>query len=67
MTAQIPNTQIVHPIRIKLPMDGIKRIINRMIVRKQKRVLMELPDYLLRDVGLTRYDVAEELNRPFWR
>ena len=71
MTAQVPNTQIVHPIRIRLPMDAakraVKRVIDRMIERKQKRMLMELPEYLLRDIGVTRYDIAQDLNRPFWR
>lgn len=67
MTAQVTNTQFAHPIRIKLPINAIKRVIDRMIERKQKRMLMEMPEYLLRDIGVTRYDIAQELNRPFWR
>jgi uncharacterized protein YjiS (DUF1127 family) len=33
----------------------------------QRRRLSELPDYLLRDVGLTRADVEREVAKPFWR
>ncbi|MCH8551206.1 MAG: DUF1127 domain-containing protein [Natronospirillum sp.] len=71
MTAQVPNTPVVHPIRITLPLAAIKRlatrIVERMIERKSKRMLMEMPEYLLRDIGVTRYDIAQDLNRPFWR
>jgi len=32
-----------------------------------RRHLAEMPDYMLRDVGLTRLDVAPEVRKPFWR
>jgi len=32
-----------------------------------RRVLAELDDHLLRDIGLTRADVQRELAKPFWR
>ncbi|MEX1056699.1 MAG: DUF1127 domain-containing protein [Natronospirillum sp.] len=68
MTAQVPNTApMMHPIRIKLPVAAMKKMAERMINRRQQRVLMELPEYLLRDIGVTRYEVAQEVNRPFWR
>ncbi|MEZ5932549.1 MAG: DUF1127 domain-containing protein [Alphaproteobacteria bacterium] len=42
--------------------------INRWATRhaQQKRLAM-LDDRLLRDVGLTRQDVIDEQNKPFWR
>jgi uncharacterized protein YjiS (DUF1127 family) len=35
--------------------------------RRQRRALAELDDRLLRDIGVTRYDVAREASKPFWR
>lgn len=76
MTAQVPNTNTIHipggaslthPIRVKFPTAGMKKIIARMVHRRQQRVLMEMPDYLLRDIGKNRYDIAQEVNTPFWR
>jgi len=32
-----------------------------------RRELAELDDYMLRDIGLTRTDVAREADKPFWR
>ena len=34
---------------------------------RQRRALTLLSDELLRDVGLTRNDVAREFGKPFWR
>lgn len=34
--------------------------------REHRRHLMQLPDYLLEDIGLTRKDVVEESNKAFW-
>jgi uncharacterized protein YjiS (DUF1127 family) len=33
----------------------------------QRRALAMLDDRLLRDIGLTRFDVANEIRKPFWR
>jgi uncharacterized protein YjiS (DUF1127 family) len=33
----------------------------------ERRVLAELDDRFLRDIGLTRYDISEEVRKPFWR
>lgn len=35
--------------------------------RRTRRQLAALPDYLLRDLGLTRYDVQQEITSSFWR
>jgi uncharacterized protein YjiS (DUF1127 family) len=34
---------------------------------RQRRALARLSDGLLRDIGLTRHDVAREGAKPFWR
>ena len=34
---------------------------------RERRYLAELDDRLLRDIGLSRADVAHELSKPFWR
>jgi uncharacterized protein YjiS (DUF1127 family) len=34
---------------------------------RQRDALANLDDRMLRDIGLTRYDVAAETGKPFWR
>lgn len=34
---------------------------------RERRALAALNEYQLRDVGLTRADVAREIAKPFWR
>ena len=34
---------------------------------RQRRQLAELNDYMLRDIGLSRADVAAETRKPFWQ
>jgi uncharacterized protein YjiS (DUF1127 family) len=34
---------------------------------RQRRHLLELPDHLLRDIGVTRVEVEAETAKPFWR
>ncbi|MEM8952251.1 MAG: DUF1127 domain-containing protein [Pseudomonadota bacterium] len=34
--------------------------------REQRRAMAMLSDHLLRDIGLTRQDVEQELRKPFW-
>lgn len=29
--------------------------------------LYQMPDYMLRDIGVTRSEVEVEFNKPFWR
>ena len=35
--------------------------------RRDRRHLMQLPDYLLRDIGLDAEEVRNEARKPFWR
>lgn len=34
---------------------------------RQRAMLARLDEHLLRDIGLSRADVEEELRKPFWR
>jgi uncharacterized protein YjiS (DUF1127 family) len=33
----------------------------------QRNALAGLDDHMLQDIGITRYDVARECGKPFWR
>lgn len=44
------------------PSNLIKRLIQRRRDAKAVRQLLDLPDSLLRDIGLTRYDVVRAVN-----
>jgi uncharacterized protein YjiS (DUF1127 family) len=33
----------------------------------QRRTLIDLPDYLLKDIGVSRADAEREAGKPFWR
>jgi uncharacterized protein YjiS (DUF1127 family) len=50
---------------------GIRRILQAIFQSheqsRQRRALARLSDELLGDIGLSRYDVARELDKPFWR
>ena len=35
--------------------------------RRQRRALDRLDDLMLRDIGLSRADVEQEVGKPFWR
>ena len=34
---------------------------------RQRKSLAKLDDRMLRDIGLTRFDVAREVEKPFWQ
>jgi uncharacterized protein YjiS (DUF1127 family) len=35
--------------------------------RRTRTHLYRLPDYMLRDIGISRADVVEEYEKPFWK
>ena len=57
------------------PHSGLRRALSALAAQaetcisrsRQRRALAELDDRLLRDIGLTAYDVAQEADKPFWR
>lgn len=65
MTAQAQTMiQIPEYPQGRQALTSIKRMWNR---HQQRRALMNMPDYLLRDIGMTKYDVAKEVRKPFWK
>lgn len=53
------------------PLEALLRLYHLSTVwtrRSQERLhLKELDDHLLRDLGLSREDVEQEISKPFWR
>lgn len=41
-------------------------LLERMALQRQRQKLAELPDHLLKDVGLTRDAARDEAERPVW-
>ena len=35
--------------------------------RRTRNHLYQMPDYMLRDIGVSRAEVEEEFNKPFWQ
>lgn len=50
-----------------LPRVVMLKYLNAMDVYRQRRALETLDDRLLKDIGLTRCDVEQEISRPVWR
>lgn len=36
-------------------------------IARQRKQLAQLPDYLLKDIGVSRADALHEANKPFWK
>jgi len=34
---------------------------------RERRILAEMDQHMLKDIGLTRADVAMEIDKPFWQ
>jgi len=55
--------------------QGITRLARRIacVIRQwrhnitTRRHLAQMPEYLLKDVGLSRQQIQDELQKPFWR
>jgi uncharacterized protein YjiS (DUF1127 family) len=45
----------------------LKLWVQRIIMRRQLRLLCELDDHILMDIGMVRCELAFEAYRPFWR
>jgi uncharacterized protein YjiS (DUF1127 family) len=46
---------------------GVERLLLWHEIARQRRHLAAMDDRMLRDIGLTRVDVAGETEKPFWR
>ena len=48
--------------------DAVRETLARWAtVKRHRKELARLNDHMLKDIGLTRFDVQQELNKPFWR
>ncbi|UZE96580.1 DUF1127 domain-containing protein [Alkalimarinus alittae] len=52
-------------------LDRLRALIKKLIEYRQnayqRRQLAQLPDYLLKDIGVTRADALKEAEKPFWK
>lgn len=48
------------------PLRLIRRLLDMMALRRQRRSLALLDDAMLRDIGLTREQAQFEASRPIW-
>lgn len=62
------NTPSHRPGALSILAVGLWRFMRSGYARaRQRRSLVALSDHQLRDVGLTRSDVEQEVIKPFWR
>jgi len=45
----------------------LKRLKEYSDASRQRRQLAQLPDYLLKDIGISRADALKEADKPFWK
>jgi uncharacterized protein YjiS (DUF1127 family) len=72
MSAHLDTKPVILARREPVPAFGgtITALVERMQTwrdrARQRRSLSQLDDRLLRDIGITRYDVLIEAGKPFW-
>jgi|688.fasta_scaffold112686_3 uncharacterized protein YjiS (DUF1127 family) len=50
------------------PQPNVLRAVSNWMARhRSRRALARLDPHLLRDIGLTDHQLAQELSKPFWR
>lgn len=57
---------IVPPFARSLRLSPLAKVRSLLALRRSRQDLAELPDHLIRDIGLTREAVVAEATRPFW-
>ena len=57
---------IVPPFARSLRLSPLAKFRTLVALRRSRQDLAELPDHLIRDIGLTREAVVAEATRPFW-
>jgi len=45
----------------------LKRLKEYRELSRQRKQLAQLPDYLLKDIGISRADALKEADKPFWK
>jgi len=70
-TSEKSGSYFVRPSRGKAGTGFVTRLFDRVFgwldQARQRRHLGELDDRLLRDIGLSRAEVEQEVSRPFWQ
>ncbi|ACA16789.1 protein of unknown function DUF1127 [Methylobacterium sp. 4-46] len=65
------NLRLVPAIRRSSPRPRLLTLVERLELwgqrHRQRRDLRHLPDGLLKDIGVSRADVARESDKPFWQ
>ncbi|WP_374377891.1 DUF1127 domain-containing protein [Dongia sp.] len=71
MTISMRHTRCRQAAPGNLPRNLLQRLLGWMAAAfergRQRRTLGTLSDHQLKDIGLTRADVARETAKPFWR
>jgi uncharacterized protein YjiS (DUF1127 family) len=66
-SASIASYERAVPALSPWPLRALRRIGSMIGKTRQRRILVELDDRLLSDIGLTRDQAAREARKPFWR
>ena len=54
--------------KIVQKLETMYQVVNTWNKRREgRKQLTNLPNYLLKDIGLNRHDMESEINKPFWR
>ncbi|MCY1182131.1 hypothetical protein D3C76_1415900 [compost metagenome] len=62
-----PSFRTVRPEhRAPLWKRAVARLRRWQELHRQRKQLAALSDYMLKDIGLTRADIEQEIERPFW-
>ncbi|GDY25479.1 DUF1127 domain-containing protein [Agarivorans sp. Toyoura001] len=64
------NRHVQHSVYdvIKLSITRLPNYISRLLLRrKSRKELASLPDYLLKDIGVSRAEAMHEAEKPFWK
>ena len=61
------KTDVISPSVLGHFCSLLKRLNAYREVARQRRQLAQLPDYLLKDIGINRAEALEEAGKPFWK
>jgi uncharacterized protein YjiS (DUF1127 family) len=63
-----PSASRVHPLDLATRLEPVfARLAVWQDRIQQRRRLAAMPDYLLKDIGVTRVDALREASKPFWK
>ncbi len=74
MTTQTVTLRKTEPFRLKKHISASvasliaakNRIVLARKMARERAILAQLPDHLLKDIGLSRYDAVKEAEKDFW-